>query len=363
MRRYLIASLVSIVVSMTGVVAVGDDANTVKAAEWKLPKMERVDSMGFRVTRDGRYAVVAAHGRFDPKNPRPPKAICWLVDTTSGKCTNVADLLGDAAKGKSLNVARAMPSPDGAYLAVAATTTQGRGGRTLYLVRLKDGKVTQLQAGLMIPPVWVAGKLAISGPDGKGDIQQIRFYDPATGKFEDSKVRGLVASADANGQVMVVGCRKDAPTKPMSMRDFRGADTVTMSVGGTVLRRLGSATEVGTQPIFSAGGHCLAFQYNGRSKPGLGPPDVTRVDVMSVRGEQTRHVNEMAFPVHVDDDGTLITLGARFREDGAPIKLWDAQGNAKVLVKNVWAAAVAGKRLFYVTGTDEKVLKVVPLPR
>ncbi|HUS48405.1 MAG TPA: hypothetical protein VM098_09800, partial [Phycisphaerae bacterium] len=291
-----------------------------------------------------------------------PKSACYLVDTQSGKVSNVADLLGQDGKQKDLMIDEATPSPDGKHLLVHGVIMRPGGGQRVWMAKPADGNAKQIAKGMMIRAVWVGGKAAISEVEMRGTVKRIGLFDPASGKTEPTKIYGLVASADANGQVMVVACNADDPTKPFSMRDRKEGDAVTMTPQGKVLGKL---KDMGTPPLFSPNGKLLTYQVNvwAPGGPAAGPPKETRMDVMSVRGTDVRKINKQGMPMHVGDDGSLYALIFPGGLEGQPLVRFDAKGNATTIVKAARAAGAGGGRLFCVTGKDKNVLKAVPLPK
>lgn len=323
-------------------------------AGWKLPKFARVDPLGFTVSADGRWAVVPVA----VETPRHGTGFrCWLGDLRSREIVDLADVLAEGLAGQGPQAINAVVSNDGKYLAVRSIRIEGRWA-SLYLMNLVDHSVVRLAQGLMVTPVWMGPKLAITTVDANADIQPIRVYDPARGTMGEIPIRGMIAASDANGTVIVCGCDPNAPSAPVNMKDFSHAAMLTMEPGGKVLRRLGAFEEVATMPLVSPAGQWLAFQYNGWKGEPNGRPDVVRVEVMSVRGQERWSVDEVALPVAVGDDGAAVTIQLRSGPQGSLVQSWRRGQAGRTLVDGAWAASLVGGKVYYVSGGEDKALWV-----
>ncbi len=323
-------------------------------AGWKLPKFARVDPVGFAVSADGRWAVLPVA----VETPRHGMAFrCWLGCLQSHEIVELSDVLAPAIGSERPQAINAVPSGDGKYLAIRSILIDGHGA-SLFLMSLADRSVVRLAQGLMVVPVWMGPKLAITTVDANADLQPISVYDPEKGAMGEIPIRGMIAASDANGTVIVCGCDPNAPSAPLNMKDYPRASMMAMEPGGKVLRRLGTFAEMGTMPLVSPGGKYLAFQYNGWKGEPSGRPDVMRVDVMAVRGQERWSIDEMALPVAIGDDGEAVTIQLRSGPEGSLVQSRRQGQAARTLVDGAWAASQAGGRIYYVNGGEDKALWV-----
>ena len=324
----------------------------------ELKKGVRVLPRSFSVTPDGRYAAFMEL-KLDPAT-RSPTTVGWLLELPSGKMTDVSSFLGPQVSDGKPMCSAPIPSPDGRYIVFTAYRPSGM---TTYLVGLEDGKVRQLAPGRFTIPVWAGPKVALSVVDAAGMLAPISLYGLDGAEPTQLKVRGLVVAADVDGKLLICACDPDKPSEPISMGALQSKAIALLNAKGQVIKQLARGRTIGVRPVFSPNGEYLAFQ-SGEVAPGrTAPPKGIRVDVMAVRGEEQWTIREQAEPVAIMDDGALVTLGTTPGPDGVPVKIWDKGGTSSRPITRAHAAAVAGGRLYYVTGTDPQVIKSMPLTR
>ncbi len=323
-------------------------------AGWKLPKFERVDPVGFAVSEGGRFAVLPVLA--DSSNRSAPIFRCWLADIERKNLVELSDVLAEELKDAPYAL-NATFSPDGKFLAIRAIRTGEQRGAAVFLMDLLDRSCTRLAEGLMVVPVWMGPRLAVSAVDANADLQPIRIFDPARKTSGEIAIRGIIAAGDASGSVIVCGCDANAPTAPLNMKDYDRASMLAMQPGGKVLRSLGTLSEVVTMPVVSPGGKYIAFQSRPPADANASP---ARVEVLATTGDERWSLDARVLPLSVGDDGAVLTIqSVRTRPEGAAVQLWPRGKPPRTLIEDgAWAAALSGARLYYITGFDEKSMWV-----
>ncbi len=326
--------------------------------EAKLPKGVSVFGHSFSVSADGRYACFMEM-KLDPAT-RSPATIGWMVDLTTGDTMHMDDFVpsGRSPNKKPLWSAP-MPSPDSQYVVFTAAVPPTI---SVYLLRLEDHKLTKLAMGQMLVPSWAGKKIFLSSIDASGMVAPIRIYDPQAKEPKNLEVRGFVGGADREGKLLICICDASEPAKPISMKELQSKNIVLMSAEGKVLKKLMPDKTMGKQYIFSPKNKYVAFMAQGtpaRSAPGKS----SYVKVMSLETEEQWIINEGAIPISVTDDGLVVTINIIYGGGEGPVKIWPKGGKSGKLLTLAHGAWIVGNRVYYVTGTDQQIIKSMPLPQ
>ena len=335
-------------------------------SEWKVPLKHYDYLAGLSAGAEGRLVCLSGVHAPPPIKSAPPPGgpFCWLLDTTSGKTTDVMKHLADKAKIKGQSVEPAIPSPDGKHLALVAMTDTGRPPSKIlaYVVDLTSGAVRKLYEGSGVQMAWCGPHLMVCTGDAKGQIEALKRVDPATGKAEALKVHCFLGGADPKGTYLVCGCLPDALDKPFTLPELGSKGALALlSPGGKILRKVAPLSELSRMPVISRGGKYLAFGREKSENPRR-PPKPLGFRVISADGKVSRDVPGHLDPVGVTDAGDVIARVVPTRPDAKPaIKWFGADGKQRTLVPDARSAAVCGSRLFYVTAGKQPMLKCIPL--
>jgi len=339
---------------------------TTRPTEWKVP-LKQFDHIGMvSASADGRV-VSLIWTRRSPSGP-PGMAgesiFCWVLDTASGKTTDMLKLLADKAKIKARHVLPARPSSNGRYLALSVLTGSRFPFKNLAcLVDLKTLTVRKVAESLEVPAAWCGRHLVVSTIDAKSQAQALRRFDPATGKSEALKVHGWLAGADPKGTYLVCGCLPDALDKPAAMENVhsdKGAVAL-VTPGGKVLRKVMPFSELSGVPVISPAGKYVAIGRRKSERPRR-PRKLLGFRVISTDGKVSRDVAGSLEPLGVTDAGDVIArvvpVGPKVKPS---IEWFGADGKQRTLVDDADAGVVCGRRLFYVTTGKIPMLKCIPL--
>ena len=293
--------------------------------------------------------------------------VAWLLDTKTGKFTDLSKLLAAKVKKKGLICVGIALSPSGEFVALAACDTAvlkaaGPGKaltQTVYLLKRADGSIRKVADGLAVPPIWNGGKVYVHrGGEKVGPVTEI---DAATGKERIIKIGGIVFGTGPDGKSLLAACDPAAPTKPVPPKAFDRAELVIVTPGGKVLWQMEGFQDMAGLLRLSPGGKYLAF---GREKwlEDPSPPKWLGVQVMSWGGKVKRTIKDYGDALAVTDGGEVVLRMHDEPKHGGLLKLVKLDGSSRVLVKVSQAAGVGGGRLFYVIeGGKTHVLKVVSL--
>lgn len=332
------------------------------AAEPKTPGLlatldlkGQLDPLSVRATPDGRYVTVPSI--VPPaKGGGEPSYFCTLIDTAGGKPVNLGDWLDDSHKKEGWQIAAARPSPDGKSL-LAAGHLAGSARMCVFLVDLESHKVRMIDQASISAATWVGARAAIGAVDKKDNVAPLKFYNPATDRWSESKVVALPASADANGSLLAVGASAEGPTAPLAMKDFAKGNTLLIDPSGKVLLNLGTNREVGTPPVLAPGGQFAAFQYNAwKDADPNGPPNVIRLDIVGTSDDVRRSIAEDCIPLAVTDAGEVLAISSEGDADGATLRWFDAAGKGRTLCENAWCALAAGGKIYYIAAKQNEPL-------
>ncbi len=348
-------------------------APAARAADTKAPdviaKLEiqgRIDPLAVRATPDGKYVIVPSV--VPPaKQDGEPTFLCTLIDTATGRQVNLADWLDDAHKKAGWQIAAAKPSWDGKFL-LASGKLAGptRVTAAVFVADMEGRKLRLIDQGALSMAAWVGPRAAVASADAKGNIAPIKFYNPATDRWGESKIVGLPAAGDANGTMLAIGCNAASPMSPLTMKDFDAASTVLMEPNGNVLHNLGTNREVATPPILSAGGRLAAWQHNGwKGADPNGPPSVIRIDILDTQDGKRRQIDEDCIPLSIGDGGQVLAITSEGDADGATLRWFDAAGKGTTLSENAWCGLAAAGRIYYIAGkqTEPLTLRVMEQPK
>jgi len=332
-------------------------------AEWKLPAKQSDTIDELAGSADGRlicFAVVSI-----PPEPQPAagglQVKWWMLETSTGKLTDLGELLNKKVKRQGLRWLKAVPSPGGKYILLLARVARGQPKMAAYLLTLETGAVAQLARGMPLLAAWSKDRAYIGFAGMDGTIGPVRAVDPVTGKSTELKVCGLVAGADPTGGFLVCACDPDDPTKPLTREGFSKAWACIVSPDGKVLAKLVSSNEMSRPPEVSPGGKYLAFErqkWHGRWRS----PELLGTRIVSADGKTQRDVKAGA-PLAVTDKGELVSGVAGPLGAPAPVKFIDLAGKAVTLAPNAKAAMVCGDLLFYVPAGEPAKLKTVALKK
>ncbi len=340
---------------------------TTRPTEWKLPVGEgnhRIDEL--TAADDGRLVFFKIL-HFDKKDMRAghgPDVKCWMLNTKSGKFTNLGELMNNKVQRNGLVWGPAIPSPDGKHAVIIARPPLGEGPpqNSAYLLTFKNGEIRKLvENSPVIVPAWGREKLYISHLGADKRLSPIKIFDTVGGKSTDLKICGFVAAVDPKGKFFICGCDPDNPTRPITKAEFRKASMVLVTPEGKVLSRLVTVRDMRALPLMSQGGKYVAFSCLKRNKPPQ-PPKMW-IGIWSTNGKVKRTVKERGWPLAVTDRGEVVAMMIG-HQGGLPfsVKFFDAAGKSLMLVKEAKAATVSGGRLFYVTPGKQPVIKSMPLP-
>ena len=341
------------------------------AAEPKTPGLVatldikgQLDPLGVRATPDGRYVTVPSV-MPPPKQGAEPTYSCTIIDTTTGKAVDLGDWLDDSHKKDGWQIAAAKPSWDGKYL-LAGGRMKGSPRMCVFLVELETHKVRMIDQAAMSAASWLGPRAVIGAVDKKDNVSPLKFYNPATDLWAQSKIIGLPAAGDANGAVLAVGAAAESPTAELAMKDFAKGSTLLVDPAGKVLLNLGTNREVGTPPVLSPTGRFAAFQYNAwKGVDPNGPPSLIRVDIVSIPDGARRSVEEDCIPLSVTDAGEVLAIASEGDADGATLR-WFAPGlKGRTLAENAWCALAAAGRIYYIAGKQNEplTLRYMELPK
>ena len=308
----------------------------------------------------------------------------WLLDTQTGKLTNILDLLPVAeGDGKLLVKPRGL-SANGRYALVLAerikqskAKAQRKKGYTAFLVTLARGSVEKI-GEKVVHAAWIGNKISLSSlsrsgqEDDKKDTddkkdkkekgghstRKMMFFDPVTKSTTELEMRGIIISGHPDGTLIVFGCRLKKMTKAMNLLDLRDSKMAVINMKGKVLRKLKVKPLEGpapSRPIFSDNGKYFAFRQ-GRLVRGRKPKKV-KVRVIATTGDEEQTIKEIGTPIALTDDGRVIIVGNVFEAEGAPVKVWDRDLNSRTVLDHVAAATVVGNQLFYVTAGESALVK------
>ncbi len=325
------------------------DANAARA-EWRLPGVAAVVNGTLRVTRDGQCIVFQAQRKGDTR------LTYWLFRTDTGKIQDLADLLDANTRAAAPLLSFAEPSPDGKYVALGAGALLPAPSFTAYIIDLSGGAPRPVAAGTMLFARWAAGSLAVARVDKLRKFDRLLLAAPA-GPPAELPIRGCLAGADAAGKSLLIGCDPNAPDAPLGLGDTT-RQSLAIVIDGKIARPLHLAARVETPAAISESGDAIA------ARASRGPAQAAAIAIVTPNAN-ARVIETDDLPLAVWADA-LVTASDG---DGVAVRLWPTQPAAAPLgtpsirlVANAAAAAVAGRRLFYVTAGQAPVLVSVPLP-
>ena len=332
-------------------------------AEWKLPATQS-DLIGEPTgSADGRLIcfAVMSFPRESPPAAGGPQVKFWMLETTSGKLTDLGELLSKKVKRPGLRWAKGVPSPDGRHILALAMVTARAPKMAPYVLTLQSGAVHKVaEAGPMFA-VWSKDKLYVSMAGEDGKLGPIRVHDPTTARSTQLKVCGLVAAVEPTGKFLVCACDPDSPAKALGLEAMPKAQTCMVSPEGKVLAKLASSEEMSRPPVISPGGKYLALgrqKWHGHERP----PELLGTRIISADGKTQRDV-KAATPLAVTDKGELVVL-VQVPPGGPDVaKFIDPAGKAVTLATSVRSAIVCGDLLFYVPADTAPKLKAVALKK
>lgn len=336
------------------------------ATQWPLPRMDKVDPLAFRVSGDGRWVILPYINEASAASTQPTEAEigCYLLNTLDGKVINLLECFKDQANLSSDLIVGAEASADGKYIAVRTMKTDRASNSSVWLLNTDTRALELVGEGAVAYPVWVGAVLGVSTADKEGLFLPMRLQEPGRSTPLEMRVHAVISAAAPRGDFMICICDPQDASRAVSIADLKSGQAVLacMDLAGIVLRKLCPARDVGTVPVVSPCGKFISFQYNGwKGEAFKTPPDVVRVTVLASRLDESWSINEAAVPIFLTDDGEAVTLAAN-GDGNAPIKVWEKGGKtSRVLVDGAWAAAVAGTKLFYVTGAEQKTVHAVRL--
>lgn len=372
MLRYMVVSALAVFVVQ---VAKADRDGIRTSGKWKLPRVEQVDPFSMSVSVNGRYVAYLGGPKVDFRRPQTLPRVAWLVDTSSGEVINLSKRVAKM-QGMEGDVLWASLSPNGRYVALRLGDPTRTGSRdTFWLYATSDGTLRKVNERFPFSLAWVGDRLAVNrfnsaplGPAEKSDgnaalVLRARLVDPNSGSSTELPIPGLVDSADPNGRLMSVSLIASDRQMAWPPVGVEGANVVVMEVDGRIIGSLGTTLTVYGSPLFSASGRFIAFQHTRWDFSGERPSCAARVDIHRADGGRIRSARGASTPVGVTDDGSVLALDVTsMGNEGAPVTLHLSTGRPRILVKAAWEARLVGKRLFYITGNQERILRMITLP-
>jgi hypothetical protein len=227
-----------------------------------------------------------------------------------------------------------------------------------------EGKtISCLAQGKTLMASWVGKKIALGTTGALGYFQPIKFIDAATLATTEWPVRGYVATTDARNELLVCVCMVDNPRGPANTDELSKLNVVLMKPSGKIVRKLTTAGELSSSPIFSPGLKYLAYQRAKRKSTGRVTMDVGAIEVVALDGDYTRTITGMELALHVTDGGSVFSLGAGPAGTSGVVKVRDKSGKATVLFEAI-TAAVTNDTIYYIkAGESGAAIMSVPLPK
>jgi hypothetical protein len=311
-------------------------------------------------------AVDAA--RAGDSTTKPEDATTMPGDTT----TRPADSTTRPA-GLTMQVSSPQFSPDNKYMTFQTVSGDDR-RVSLWLMDLTSpgtlekrpaqGKtISCLAEGKTLMTSWVGKKIALGTTDKLGYFQPIKFFSASTLASDEWPVRGYVASADSKGELIVCTCMVNNPRGPANSDELSKLSVVLMKSSGKIVKKLSTAGEVSSRPIFSPSLKYVAYQRNKRKSTGRVMMDAEAIEVVALEGDYTRTITAPELAIHVTDGGSLFSLGTGPAGTSGVVKMRDKSGKPSVLFEAV-SASVANNTIYYIKTSDSgSAIMSVPLPK
>ena len=330
-------------------------------AEWELPAEESGAIVELTGSADGGViCFTVIRSRQGRPSAGGPLLTCWMLDTASGKLTNMSSLLSERLKPQPFQWYKMTPSPDGKHVLATGMLDDYSRARVIYLLTLATGEVSKVVQRSPGYAVWSTGKAYLSGVVPGGNVGPIRVWDPSGRDTVELKICGMVAAAAPDDSFLVVACDPNAPTTPLSPERVNAAPMCIVRPSGEIVARLARTNEMSRPPEISPNGEYLVFERHewlGHRRP----PRMLGMRIVSVDGRTIREIST-GTPVAVTNKGEVIAAVRASDGGQTVIQRIDVEGRAVTLAPGATnAAIVRNDVLFYVTSGPDRKLKALPL--
>lgn len=349
---------VALVLGLAAVPSASDQPETQPAVdEWQLPMQPNDRLIEMFGSGDGEVVsfTIMRYGR----NQRMPQATPWMLNTSTGKLTNLLEAVGQDPEAEQSPASQAGPSPDGKHVLVMRLIRQEPVKLGGFLFTADSTDVHKLTEGMPLTSAWSGTKLLLSAAGDDNKVGRIQAYDPQTREMGDLPVCGLVVAAHPGGKYLLAACNPDAPDEPLDRSELGDCWICIVDMEGTVVAKLVSSDELSDRPVISPNGKYIAFERQRWENP-MQPPEILGTRIATSDGETVKDYPDVA-PVAVGDDGTLTAAVVGENRTFAAIHLISPTGQNDRLVRRAVAAIVAGERLFYVSPDEPTMLKSLPM--
>ncbi len=285
-----------------------------------------------------------------------PAFTCWMLDTETGKITDLSAMMNKKLECQAASWSRAVPSQDGKHILLTGDQGMAHNETVIYVLATSNGAVRKLAQGDVCMAVWSGDVAYISSSDANGRLGPIGAYQPSREDVEAIEVHGLVVAAAPDGAYLVAACDPDALGERLAAERLDSVPICIVHPPSKVVAKLVKSLELSQPPEISPNGKYLVFgrqQWFGDRRP----PKNLGMRVITADGDVQWDLAE-GDPVAVTDHGEVV---AAFPTDGvghAAIRLVGPRGDATTLAAAATAAIVRGGKLFYVTPGESKLKAV-----